>query len=64
MALQVEDMDDAFPYRLALENLFDGLGSDQHGLPAVLPFYCLFELVDAHFHGSILARFYRALFPH
>jgi hypothetical protein len=38
MAVQIEDMDDAFPDRLAVEDLFDGLGTDQRGLPAVLVF--------------------------
>ena len=51
MALQIEDVHNAFPDGLALENLFDGQCVDQRGLSAVLAFNRSLELVDAHFHG-------------
>jgi hypothetical protein len=64
MALQVEDMDGAIPNNLAAPNLYDGHSFDQHGLPPVLAFNCLLELIGANVHAPILARFYPALFPH
>lgn len=48
MALQVEDVDYAFPRGLALPFLSHGHGFGQRGLPAVLAFNGSLELVDAH----------------
>lgn len=42
MALQVEDVDYAFPNRLPVERLFDGLSRNQRGLSAVLALDSLF----------------------
>ena len=64
MALQVKDVHDTLPHGFALENLFDGQRIDQRGRAAVLSFNCSLKLVDAHFHDSTLAWFYRALFSH
>jgi hypothetical protein len=40
MPFEVEDMDDAFPYRLALECLANGYGLGERGRAAVLGFDC------------------------
>jgi hypothetical protein len=49
MALQIEDVDAAFPHRLALINHFDGLDRYEPGRPTVLGFDGLFELVRLNF---------------
>jgi hypothetical protein len=52
MVLQIENVDDALPHCLALENLFDGLHTHPHSRPALLAFYSLLKLVGAHFHAE------------
>ena len=41
MVVQIENMDGALPYSLALENLFDGLRANPNGSAAVLRLYGL-----------------------
>jgi hypothetical protein len=48
MALQIEDVDHAFPYGLALENLFDGQLGDPNSRAPVLGFDGLFQLAGAY----------------
>lgn len=55
MALQVEYVDGALPYGLAVERLFDGLSANQHGPSAVLPFNRLLELVCGNVGHCVFA---------
>lgn len=48
-------MDNAFPDRLPLEDLFDGQRVDQRGRSAMLGFDCLFELVRTDFHTAVFS---------
>jgi hypothetical protein len=49
-------MDDAFPDRLPLENLFDGQLGEQRGRSAVLGLNGFFKLVNDHIHGFTFHR--------
>src|SRR5262245_38796017 len=61
MPLRIEDVDDALPYRLPLENLFDGFYADQDGRSAMLGLYRSLKLVGAYFHTETLSWISRFL---
>jgi hypothetical protein len=58
MSLQIEDMYDAIPNRVAVKNLFYRQLSDESSRSPVLGFDGLCQLECAHFHEPILARHY------
>lgn len=55
MALEVENVDYAFPDGLALECLFDGHRLDERGCAAVLGFNSLSELFGVYVHARKLS---------
>ena len=56
MVVKIEDVDNPFPYGLALVRLLDGDGAGGRGFAAVLAFNGLFQLVYIYFWHSPAIR--------